>query len=314
MAASFCRFCGAPDPGAFCGRCGKAVSEGAPARPASNAPPAKPASYASPPPPPPPSHSAAPAKAGSGNVGKILLFVGGGFLLLVALGVAGVIYVGYRAKQKFEQVKSEYLPASNSGNVRPVAMMKAPTGNGCPVLSWQEASEILGIEWESVKYSPGTDDGGACDFTTTPEERKRFGARQLAAGLSGVSGAKNEQDTQREVQQLFAGAINAVANSQVPAGDKDANAGIRIQFVRKNGGQAWAKFDQMQAGAKVVSGVSGSPIGLTPIEGVGDKAYMLPAGIAVTAIKGDAYFGMNFFAWPGQDKAVALAKRVAGHL
>ena len=40
----------------------------------------------------------------------------------------------------------------------------------------------------------------------------------------------------------------------------------------------------------------------------------MPAGIAVTALKGDAFFGMNFFAWPGQDKAVALAKRVAEHL
>jgi hypothetical protein len=29
---------------------------------------------------------------------------------------------------------------------------------------------------------------------------------------------------------------------------------------------------------------------------------------------GDAFFGMTFFAGPGQDKAVALAKRVANHL
>jgi hypothetical protein len=233
---------------------------------------------------------------------------------VAVVGIAGVVYVGYRAKQKFDQVKGEYLPTRDSGNVRPVAAMKAPTGSACPVLSWQEASEILGIEWQSVNYSPGVDDGGACDFTTTPEERQRFGQRQLAAGLSGISDAKNEQDTQKEMQRLFAGAINAVANAQVPAGDKDANDGIHIQFVRKNGGQAWAKFDQMQAGAKVASGASGSQIGLTPIEGVGDKAYTLPAGIAVTALKGDAFFGMNFFAWPGQDKAVALAKRVADHL
>src|ERR1700676_2119055 len=303
--ASFCRFCGAPDPGVFCGKCGKAVSGGAPARPASHAPPA---------PLPPPSQTLAPAKGGGGSVLKILLFILGGFLLVAVVGVAGVVYVGYRAKQKFDQVKGEYLPTRDSGNVRPVAAMKAPTGNGCPVLSWQEASEILGIEWQSVNYSLGADDGGACDFTTTPEERQRFGQRQLAAGLGGISDAKNEQDTQKEVQRLFAGAINTVANAQVPAGDKDANDGIHIQFVRKNGGQAWAKFDQMQAGAKVVSGASGSQIGLTPIEGVGDKAYTFPAGIAVTALKGDAFFGMNFFAWPGQDKAVALAKRVADHL
>jgi hypothetical protein len=304
--ASFCRFCGAPEPGAFCGKCGKAASQGAPTQPAPKTSP--------PPPRAPQTQAPAPAKGGGGSVLKILLFILGGFLLLAALGVGGLVYLGYRAKQKFEQVKGEYLPARDSGSVRPVAAMKAPTGNGCPVLSWQDASEILGIEWQSVNYSPGADGGGACDFTTTPEERKRFGQRQLAAGLSGISDAKNEQDTQKEMERLFAGFINAAANGQVPAGDKDANDGIHIQFVRTNGGQAWAKFDQMQAGTKAVSGVSGSQIGLAPIEGVGDKAYTLPAGIGVTALKGEAFFGMNFFAWPGQDKAVALAKRVADHL
>src|SRR6202011_756824 len=86
------------------------------------------------------------------------------------------------------------------------------------------------------------------------------------------------------------------------------------QFVRKRAAQAWTKFDQLQAGAKVVSGVSGSQIGMTPIEGLGDTAYVLPAGMGVMVLKGDAFFGMTFFAWPGQDKAIALAKRVAEHL
>jgi hypothetical protein len=112
------------------------------------------------------------------------LFVGGGFLLLAALGVAGVVCVGYRAKQNFEQVKSEYLPTRDSQSSRPVAATNAPTGDGCPILSWQDASEVLGIEWERVSYSPGADNGGASDFTTTPAERQQFGERQLAATFS----------------------------------------------------------------------------------------------------------------------------------
>ena len=77
-------------------------------------------------------------------------------------------------------------------------------------------------------------------------------------------------------------------------------------WLTKNG-----RLDQMQAGAKVVSG---SQIGMTPIEGLGDKAYVLPAGVGVMVLKGDAFFGMTFFAWPGHDKAVALARQVAEHL
>jgi hypothetical protein len=298
--ASYCRFCGSPTSGPFCGQCGKAIPEGALAQPAS---------YPSPQP-------SAPvrAKAAGGNAAKVLLFVAGGILLLGALGITGAVYIGYRAKQKITELKSEYLPTRDSESSRPVAALKPPAGDGCPILSWQEASEILDIAWERVGYSPGPDNGGACDFTTTPAERQRFGERQFAAGLSGMSDAKNKQDEQKDVQRMFAGLVNTLANAQVPAGDKDANDGINIQFVRKRGAQAWTKFDQLQAGAKGVSRVSGSQIVMTPIKGLGDKAYVLPAGIGVMVLKGDAFFGMTFFAWPGQDKAVALAKRVAEHL
>ena len=297
--AGYCKHCGAPISRAFCGQCGKAVSESAPAQPASE--------------PSPQLSAPVPAKA-RGGVGKILLFVGGGFLLLAALAVAGVLYVGYRAKQKITQLKSEYLPTRDFESGRPVAAMKSPAGDRCPILSWEEASEVLGIAWERVGYSRGPDDGGTCEFRTTPAERQRFGERQLAAGLSAMSDAKNKQDEQREVQRMFAGLLNTVANARVPAGDKDANDGINIKFVRKQGAQAWIKFDQLQATAKVVSGVSGGQIGMTPIAGLGDKAYVLPAGVGVMVLKGDAFFGMTFFAWPGQDKAVTLAKRVAEHL
>ena len=296
----FCRNCGAELTGAFCTQCGKATSEGAPTQPASQ--------------PSPQPSAPVPAKASGRSAVKVVVFVAGSVLLLGAVGIAGVVYVAYRAKQKITQLKSEYLPTRDSESGRPVAAMKPPAGDSCPILSWQDASEVLGIEWERVSYSPGPDNGGACDFTTTPAERQHFGERQLAVGLSAMSDTKNNHDQQKEVQRMFAGLVNTLANAQVPVGDKDANDGIHIQFVRKQGAQAWTKFDQLQAGAKVVSGVSGSPIGMTPIEGLGDKAYVLPAGVGVMVLKGDAFLGMTFFAWPGQDKAVALAKRVADHL
>jgi hypothetical protein len=293
---SYCRFCGAPISGPFCGQCGKGVSEGAPVQPASQ--------------PSPQPSAAVPAKPAGGSAAKVLMFVAGSILLLGVLGVAGAVYVGYRAKQKITQLKSEYLPTRDSESIRPVASMKSPAGDGCPILSWQEASEVLGIEWERVHYSPGPDNGGACDFSTSPAERQHFGERQLAAGWSAISDAKNKQDEQREVQRMFAGLVNTLANAQVPAGDKDASDGIHIQFVRKQGAHAWTKFDQLQGGAKVVSG---SQIAMTRIDGLGDKAYVLPAGVGVMVLKGDAFFGVTFFAWPGQDKAVALAKHVADH-
>jgi hypothetical protein len=126
-----------------------------------------------------------------GGAAKVILFVMVGLLLLGALGVTSALYVVYRAKQKITQLKSKYLATRESESSRPIAAMKPPVGNGCPILSWQEASEILDIAWQRVSYSPGVDNGGTCEFTTTPAERLRFGRRQFGAGLSGMSSAKN---------------------------------------------------------------------------------------------------------------------------
>jgi hypothetical protein len=86
-----------------------------------------------------------PQKRQSGNTAKILLFVVGGILLAGAVGVTSAVYVVYRAKQKITQLKSEYLPTRDSESSQPVAAMNPPAGEGCPILSWQEASEVLGI-------------------------------------------------------------------------------------------------------------------------------------------------------------------------
>jgi hypothetical protein len=238
------------------------------------------------------------------------MFVAGGVLLLGAVGIGGTIYVVYRAKQKIVRLTRQNLPTPVSEPRRPVAAMKRPAGSGCPVLSWEEASEILGIAWERVSYTPGADNGGVCEFTTTPEERLHLGERQFADGLSGVSNAKNEEDAHKEVMRAFAGFINTLGNLNVPKDDKDANDGIHIQFVRKGGPQAWIRFDQLQTGVKALSG---NRIGMTAIPGLGDKAYVLPEGVGVMVLDGEAFFSMTFLAWPGEDQAVALARRVAGH-
>jgi len=208
--SQYCRFCGSPTSGAFCGQCGKPTS----------------ASAQAPSPTSPQANTPTPAATSGGNAVNAVLIVVGAFVLLGALGIASAVYVAYRAKQKITQLEREYLPTPDSEVSRAVATMKAPTGNGCPILSWQEASQILDIVWESVSYSPSADGGGLCSFTTTPAEPERFGQRQFKAGLNAISNSKNDQVDPKEVQRAFAGFINSLANLQVPAGDKDANDGI----------------------------------------------------------------------------------------
>lgn len=294
--AGYCSVCGTPASGPFCGQCGNAIPGSVFSQPTAH-PSAQPG-------------TPMPPKASRGAA-KILLFVAGAVLLLGAVGIGSTIYIVHRAKQKLGQLNRRDLPTRASESGRSVAAMKRPDGNGCPVLSWEEASEVLGIAWERVSYSPGAGNGGVCEFTTTPAERLHMGERQFTEGLSSLSGAKNNQDQQKDVMGALAGFVNTLGNLKVPKDDKDANDGIHIEFVRKGGPQAWTRLDQLQTGVKVLSG---NRIGMTAIQGLGDRAYVLPAGIGVMVLSGDAFFSMTFFAWPGQDQAVALARRVAGHL
>jgi hypothetical protein len=39
--------------------------------------------------------------------------------------------------------------------------------------------------------------------------------------------------------------------------------------------------------------VSDNQIGMTPIEGLGDKAHVLSAAVGVMVLKGDAFLGMT---------------------
>ena len=96
---AFCEKCGnhVTDGTAFCTKCGARVGSSGPAN--STAPP--PAVVQS------PSPTAATIGASNAGCGKALVIGGIVLLLCVAVGIAGLVYVGYRAKKKVDEIKQE---------------------------------------------------------------------------------------------------------------------------------------------------------------------------------------------------------------
>jgi outer membrane protein OmpA-like peptidoglycan-associated protein len=103
---AFCEKCGNQLTAgtAFCPKCGEKcgarASSSAPANPftlppAAVQPPATPVAVT------------APTSSDAGGCGKALLIVGIVVLLCAALGIAGVVYVGYRTKKKVDEIKQE---------------------------------------------------------------------------------------------------------------------------------------------------------------------------------------------------------------
>src|SRR5579863_4573721 len=155
--ASFCRNCGGPVEGRFCSKCGTAIVAGPPAAPA--------------------------APAGGGSAAKIIIIVVAVCVGLGALAVGSLVYVGYRAKQKIAEIKREYSGSPTPGlrvQVRP------PAGSGCPLLSGEEAAQILGVAIERVESGPWESGGTECKYWVSSAERQRLTKEQIVKGLSGL--------------------------------------------------------------------------------------------------------------------------------
>lgn len=132
--AGFCPKCGtkSDDGSKFCGKCGANLGEPIPEAvrptppPAVTAPSATQTAVAAPPPPLPPSQQATAAKPSGGGCGKVIIILLVVLGLLVALVIGGFVYVGYKAKKKYDQVKE----AVNGGDVNDVANVLSGKGPG----------------------------------------------------------------------------------------------------------------------------------------------------------------------------------------
>lgn len=148
--AQFCTKCGAPSPSEsmkFCPQCGQAygVQASAPKAPEQSA---EAPAQASPPPAPP---QAPAAKAGSGGLAKILIAVVGVIMFIGVLGVGTCVYVGYKAKQKFDRAKAEY----GLDQTGPAAQAR----DVCSLLTKDEAAQFTGV---TVTETSG--DTTQCDY------------------------------------------------------------------------------------------------------------------------------------------------------
>src|SRR5579862_3590078 len=133
--ASFCSNCGASVSGQFCTVCGVAIN-GGPEQSQNLTTQAAPVFQP----------VAVPPAVHKRFGAKILFIVLGVLILLGAVGVGGIVYVGYRAKQKIAELKKDYgLDGDTSSGTSSTSMRTFPSskGSGCTLLEGQEAATIL---------------------------------------------------------------------------------------------------------------------------------------------------------------------------
>jgi hypothetical protein len=181
--AQFCTKCGTPAPSdavKFCPKCGTAFPSQASA-PAQTSPPASPS--------PATAAAPAPAAASSGGLAKILIAVLGAVVFIGLLGVGTCVYVGYKAKKKFDQAKAEYGLGGNTG---PAAQAR----DVCSLLTKEEATQFTAV---TVAQASGTT--SKCDYFTSANqlvlendvswEGAKLGLKLGIASLRAISGGVN---------------------------------------------------------------------------------------------------------------------------
>jgi len=297
--ASFCSKCGTPAGGRFCPSCGAAT--GGPVPPA--IPVGAPAS-----------------SAGTSSATKVILIVVGVVVFLGAIGAGGLVYVGYRAKQKLAELKREYgttgeAPGSFSSGATTSARVFSPSkGNGCRFLEGQEAAGILGVAVDRVEFAEDGPDGSEwCRFWINAEERKRLERAEIVSGFNAV-GKGDDKNATAGAEKLIGGALGALIETN--GDNKDADYAFSIQLWRNGGKSQWEKLESAKSNVKGITGVDfGDLTGTQQVEGVGDRAMVLPAGHSIMVLRGDTFFLLGFQQFvPGREKTTALARTVAGRL
>jgi hypothetical protein len=233
---------------------------------------------------------------------KIIVAILGVIVLFGVLSVAGIVYVGYRAKQKIAEIKQEYgvgeaTPAAGQAPAR-----MTPAGSGCPLLSGQEASRLLGIAIERVESKSQPDSSEVCEYYISMAERRRIAGQQVTTGV-GTLGHSNVDDKQgaKEAERIVTGAVNALANYAAMQ-DQDKGPSFTVEIQRTGGKEKW-------------TGIEAANSMMQTVEGLGEKNYVLLGGMGVFVLKGDATLALTFRTFaPGPEKAVAVARQIAGRM
>lgn len=223
-------------------------------------------------------------KKGAGP-GKVLLIVGGVLLLVGVLAVAGLFYSGQKLKQKVESATGSAPAAADSAR---------RAADPCSLLPAAEAARVTGFRVDRAEGA-----GGVCRyFGTAGRAQAEEAMRRMRANEP-----KDGAESARAMEELLKGLAAAGASDE---------SGEVLRITVKYGDEA----RQEESAVRMALGLMGAASGAkgSQLEGIGDRAYLLPMAVGLHMAKGDAYVMIEGPAAPGREVLIAAAKAIAGKL
>lgn len=221
--------------------------------------------------------------------GKVLLIVGGVLLLAGVLAVAGLFYAGQKLKQKVE----------NAGGA-PEPAYRARRADACSLLPAAEAARVTGFRVDRAEGA-----GDVCRYLGTAGRAAEAGRAQAAEAMRRMRTGepKDGAASARAMEDLMKGLAAAGASDE---------PGEVLRITVKYGDEA----RQEESAVRMALGLMGAASGAkgSQLEGIGDRAYMLPMAVGLHMAKGDAYVMIEGPAAPDRDVLIAVATAIAAKL
>ncbi|MCS7042927.1 MAG: zinc ribbon domain-containing protein [Bryobacteraceae bacterium] len=234
--------------------------------------------------------SAMPAKRT--GIGKGLLIAGGIVALLVVLGAAGAFYAAYRVKQKLAAAGVSSAPAP--------AYAVRRAADPCSLLPASEAARITGFQVDRTEKQQ--DD---CLYFGSAGQAAEKGRAQAEEAMQKMrsNSVKDDREAARVMEDFMKGVAASGASGQ---------SGQVLKITVKYGDEA----RQEESAVRLALGLLGAPQGAksSPVEGVGDRAYLLPMAVGLHMAKGDAYVMIEGPAAPSRETLIAVAQAIAARL
>ena len=305
----FCRNCGAPLAGAFCGKCGQPAQAPSAQTQTPNVPaqtPRAPTQSTSAPAQPQATvagqagaQASGAAKKGS-SLGKVLLIVGLVFVVFVGLGIAGIFYGVHLVKNKISQATGGAIGGTPE-------QVKVAQGNSCALLSKEDLQQTLGIAIEkSQEIMEGSEPG--CAYYTNPAaftqlqqmavEQAKKDSEEASKKMQGKT--DNPLELMKHTKEME-GMIKALALTQP---DKEGRV-FSFTVQRNFGSNNWST---------VRATISAVP-GFDDVQGVGDRAMIGSFGHALYVLKGDSVIHLDLTYVPNaQTRGTEIGRIIASHL
>jgi len=219
------------------------------------------------------------------------LFVVLGLLVLGAIGVGGLIYAGYKVKNRVERAAREYGvdPSSPRGP-------SARRVDVCSLITRDEAAEIMGVPLDRVE-PVGSSECRYYGKALSEEERQK----QIDDLQDKLKDAKGQDPDMRAVEDMTK---NMVAGM---AGGAGRSFSVKVDW---EGGHAAVKAMKLTMGV-----ISGDTKLTESLKGVGDEAVLGPMASMLVFAKGDTAVDIDLRMLPnGKERGVEIAKKVASRL